>query len=108
MKELHGCNCKADSWTAVLDKIPPEKPRLTVKGTCTCPTGGYNTSLIKAKPQGINSKILLLRLVTEPPSDVTNQLVTDYEVNYLERDSPDYEEVIILPCDLTVPVEVVR
>jgi hypothetical protein len=86
MKGLHGCTCKADFWTAVLDKIPLEKPRLTVKGTCTCATGGFETSMVKAKPQGNNQKIMLLRLVTEPPFGVTNQLVTDYELNYSEKD----------------------
>jgi hypothetical protein len=107
MRELHGCNCKKDTWTAILDTMPPEKARLTVTGTCTCPTGGFKTSLRKATLQGINPEILLLMLVTEPPSGVTNQMVTDYDVAYHEHDSPRYTNVMILPCEITIGVKVV-
>jgi len=107
MKDLHGCNCKADSWSAILDKMPPEKPRLAVKGICTCPTGGFKASLVKATPQGINPKILLLRLVADPPPGATNQVETDFPVTYHESNAPDYETVEILPCNLAVPVKAV-
>lgn len=107
MDELHGCNCKQNTWNAVLDTMPPEKPRLRVTGVCTCPTGGYKAKLQRAEPQGINPGILILRLVTTPPNGITNQMVTDYEVRYDETDSPRYTEVTILPCNITMPVQVV-
>jgi hypothetical protein len=107
MRELHGCSCKQNSWTAVLDATPPNKPRLTVKGVCTCPTGGFKASLKKAEPQGINSEVLLLELVTDPPSGAANQMVTDYSVIYEQKDSPKYTNVTIRPCDLTIDVTVV-
>jgi hypothetical protein len=107
MRDLHGCTCKNNSWTAVLDTMPPEKPRLTVNGVCTCPTGGYMTSLRRATPQGINPDILLLTLVTEPPSGVANQMVTDYNVVYRQLDSPRYTKVTLLPCNVTIDVKVV-
>jgi hypothetical protein len=87
--------------------MPHETPRLTVTGICTCPTGGFKTSLRKATSQGINPDILLLTLVTEPPSGVTNQMVTDYDVAYHEHDSRRYTNVMVLPCEITIGVKVV-
>ena len=108
MRELHGCDCKIGSWTAVLNTMPPEKPRLAVTGVCTCPTGGYLTSLSKATPQGTNPNILLLELTTIPPSGNVTQMVTDFDVIYKEKDSPNYTDVTILPCNITIKVEVIR
>jgi hypothetical protein len=107
MSDLHGCNCKDNSWTAVLDRMPPAPPRLTVEGYCTCPTGGYKASLTKAIPQGSNPTILILDLSTTPPSGIANQIVTDYKVAYQEERSPNYQEVQIRPCNVSVPVKTV-
>jgi hypothetical protein len=107
MNQLHGCNCKENSWSAILDKMPPERPRLTVKGICTCPTGGFKPSLKKAIPQGINPSILILDLEAVAPTGIVNQMVTDSEVTYREDDSPNYQEVEIRPCDVKVPVKIV-
>src|ERR1700730_4454760 len=107
MQKLHGCKFWEGCWTAGLDTMPPEKPRMTVKGVCTCPTSGFKTSLRKANPQGINPDILLLDLVTDPPTNIVNQVVTNYDVTYHEKDSQRYTEVTILPCNITVSVKVV-
>jgi hypothetical protein len=107
VQDLHGCRCKDASWSAILDMMPPEEPRLRVTGICTCLTGGFKASLKKAEPQGINPSILLLRLSVEAPSGIVNQLVTDYPVEYHEKSSSNYTHVTIFPCDITVPVEVV-
>ncbi len=107
MENLHGCTCKDGSWTAVLDKMPPGAPRLAVVGTCTCPTPGYRVSLEKANPQGFNPEILLLELVTQGPSGMVSQVVTDYERRYVEENAPAYRTVKIQPCNITVPVKVV-
>jgi hypothetical protein len=106
MNQRHGCNCKENSWSAILDKMPPEPPRLTVKGICTCPTGGFTVSLTKAVPQGINPAILILDLETVAPTGIVNQMVTDYEVTYEEYNSPNYQEIEIRPCDIKVSVTV--
>lgn len=105
MVQLNGCECKAGSWSAILDRMPPEKPRLTVIGVCTCPTAGFKAELRKALVQGVNPKSLLLELATTPPSNATNEVVTDYDVRYYEADSPQYTDVKILPCMITIPVE---
>ena len=107
MNDLHGCNCKEGSWSAILDTMPPGKPRLRVTGVCTCRTSGFKAHLQKSEPQGFNPSILLLRLTTAPPSGAANDVITDYDVRYDEPDSPRYTQVTILPCDITIPVEVV-
>lgn len=108
MDTLNGCTCHDNTWSAVLDMMPPSPGRLTVKGSCTCPTGGYKASLAKAVPQGINPSILILELSTTAPSGIVNQMVTTYDVTYTEQRSPKYEEVEIRPCGVTVPVEIVH
>jgi len=105
MTDLHGCRCKENSWTAVLDQMPPGPNKLTVEGQCTCPTVGYATTLSKAIPQGIDPLILVLDLATKAPSGTVNQLVTDYTATYVESPSPSYRAVEIRPCELTIPVK---
>lgn len=106
MDTLHGCTCHDNTWSAILDMMPPEPGRLTVRGSCTCPTGGYQAALKKAVPQGINPAILLLELTTVAPTGIVNQMVTTYDVEYVEAGGPLYEQVQIRPCDVTIPVQV--
>jgi hypothetical protein len=83
---------------------------LNVRGVCTCPTGGYKAALKKAVPQGINPLILILDLetVAPAPTDIVSQAITDHEVTFREDNSPDYEEVFIRPCNVTITVEIAR
>ena len=108
MDKLHNCKCKDNSWTAILDRMPPGAPRLTVEGYCTCPTGGFTASLAKAVPQGTNPMILILELSTTPPSGIANQMVTDYKATFHENPSPSYEKVEIRPCDVIIAVKTVQ
>jgi hypothetical protein len=107
MDTLHGCSCHDNPWSAVLDLMPPQPGRLTVRGSCTCPTGGYEVFLRKAVPQGTNPTILILEVITVAPSGIVNQLVTTHDLEYVETGSPRYAEVQIRSCDVTVPVEIV-
>jgi|SRR5581483_6937932 len=107
MQQINNCKCKENSWEAILDEMPPSKPRLRVTGVCTCPTGGFKASLKKAASQGINPNILILELSATAPSGIVNQMVTDYDVRYEEENSPRYTDVTIVPCEITIPVEVV-
>jgi hypothetical protein len=108
MDNLHGCTCHDNTWTAVLDLMPPRPGRLTVNGSCTCPTGGFKASLKKAEPQGINKSILLLELETVAPTGIVNQQVTNYDVQFVEEGAPEYDKVEIRPCGVTIPIEIAR
>lgn len=106
MDKLNGCTCHDNRWSAILDMMPPNPGRLTVSGSCTCPTGGYKAVLKKADPQGINPSILILELETVAPTGTVNQMVTTYDVSYVEAGSPEYAQVEIRPCGVTVSVEI--
>jgi hypothetical protein len=95
------CNCgRENDWEAILDKMPPEEPRLRVTGTADCTTTGYkNVHLAEVDPQGINRRILLLELKWEAPTGPVGQMITPHKVTYRKKPSPDYDEVEIVNCD---------
>jgi hypothetical protein len=107
-----GCNCggPTSEWKAILDKQPPELPRLGVTGTADCTSSGYkNVHLALHNPQGINPRILLLDLVWTDPTGPTNPVITPHQVHYRLPNSPDYDEVVIVNCgDRRIKVEVVH
>jgi len=105
------CDCgHADDWTAVLDKTPPDKPRLRVQGTADCSTTGYTkVRLEEQKPQGINERVLLLELKWTAPEGVVGQMITPHQLRYQKTGSPEYDEVEIVNCgNKRIKVEVVQ
>src|SRR5271155_1989278 len=94
-------------WTAIHDFMPPEKPRLRVKGKCTFPTPGYKGTLKKHTPQGINHLILLLDKTVTAPTGIEPQHVVTIEVHWEETTDVKYTEVVILPDDTKIKVEIV-
>jgi hypothetical protein len=98
-------NCK--DWTAILDTMPPRKPRLRVNGKCTFPTPGYKVVLRLRHPQGFNPKILMLDKVVTPPTGIEPQVVTTIDVSYHQETDVIYSEVEILPDGAKIKVEVV-
>ena len=104
------CNCgREDDWKAILDTMPPEKPRLRVTGTADCTTSGYNNvHLAEHHPQGINPRILMLDLKWEDPTGPAGDVITPHRVRFDKNPSSDYDEVVIVNCgDKTIKVEVV-
>jgi len=76
--------------------MPGSSPTLRVGAKCTARTGGYRFALVRQKPQGINPKDLLLHLVVDVPT-VADDVVTTYEVQYVERTETRYDTVSIVP-----------
>ena len=104
------CNCgDKHDWKAVLNMMPPGKPRLHVTGTADCTTTGYkNVHLAEVTPQGINPRILLLELKWEAPTGPAHETITPHEVRFDKHPSPEYNEVVIVNCgDKKIKVEIV-
>jgi hypothetical protein len=95
------CTCvHLEKWTAILDTMPPQKPRLHVRGTAECNTGGYtHVHLKEHHPQGFNPRDLLLDLVWTNPTGPVTEALTHHEVSFTKHDSPMYETVTITNCD---------
>lgn len=105
------CNCgQKDDWVAILDKMPPDGPRLRVDGTANCNTTGYSDVRLEPhEPPGINPRILLLNLRWTAPTGNSGDAVTPHKVHYERRDSSDYDEVVIVNCNSKkVPVKTVH
>ena len=98
-------DCK--SWTAILDAMPPRKPRLRVTGKCTFPTSGYKVVLKPHQPQGINPDILLLDKTAVPPNGPSKDVITTVDVSYHQETDGMYSEVEILPDGTKIRVEIV-
>ncbi|HEY4739234.1 MAG TPA: hypothetical protein VIH76_01420 [Candidatus Acidoferrales bacterium] len=96
---------KCTDWKAWHDREPGGPPTLHVTGKCEFPTGGYKVELKPAKPQGINPKIYILEKFVHPPTGRAYDKVTDIEVEYVEKTSTLYNEVLIVPDQTTVPVK---
>jgi hypothetical protein len=93
------------AWRAWLDRQPPGPATLRVRGECEFPTAGFQVTLRRHVPQGINPRILLLDKVVRPPSGPAPQVVTRVEVRYEEVTTAGFDAVTILPEGATVWVE---
>jgi len=82
-------------WQAIHDLMPGHPAKLTVTGTCTFPTPGYEVQLRPSVPQGINPRDLLLDKIVTPPTGIVPQVVTDVEVRYEDITDVMYETVTI-------------
>ena len=101
-----GCEQGAcHDWTAIHDLMPGHPRTLTVTGTCTFPTAGYEVELRPAVPQGINPLDLLLGKIVTPPSGPAADVITDVEARYEEVTDVMYETVTIMPGGPTIKVE---
>ncbi len=87
-------------WYAWLDKMPPGPPSFHVTGVAHLPTPGYDLRLVKAAPQGINPKELILDLHVHPRPGVWPQVITPVSIRYDERAATvEYEGVLIREPD---------
>jgi hypothetical protein len=72
------------------------------------PTPGYKLTLSRTEPQGINPRILILNLCTEPPTGIVAQVPTPTPVAYQETTDQRFDSVTILPEGISVPVQEVH
>jgi hypothetical protein len=92
-------------WQAIHDLMPGHPAKLTVTGTCTFPTLGYQVELRRSQPQGINPRDLLLDKIVTPPSGLAGDVVTDVVARYEEVTDFRYETVTIQPDGPSITVE---
>jgi hypothetical protein len=70
----------------------------------TEPTTGWQVDLERAVPQGINPKILLLKLIEVRPTGAAGNIVTTHHVRYDEDPAQvEYTEVAIAGA-FSIPV----
>ena len=87
-------------WYAWLSKLPGALPSFHVSGVVNLPNPGYEAHLVKAAPQGINPKELILDLQVKPLPGRWPQVVTPTSVRYDEgAPSIDYTGVLIREPD---------
>jgi hypothetical protein len=85
--------------------MPPEPPRLTVRGECTFPTPGFKVTIKRKQPQGINPTILILEKTVVNPTGLEPQIVTTMSVEYEEKTDQHFLEILILPDETRIPVQ---
>jgi hypothetical protein len=85
------------TWIATHDHMPGADLRLTVRGTCTCPSPGYTLGLTRETKQGDNGKELVLTFEATPPGqdNPVERGETDCAVQYVEENAPEYDTVTI-------------
>jgi hypothetical protein len=97
----------ARDFAAFVDAMPGHTPTLIVTGTLVFATGGWKAKIQPASPQGINPKILLMQVVTDPPEGAVTQVLTPVEVRYEVPSSPGaYDSVSVLGLGLNLKVTV--
>jgi len=82
-------------WYAWLSKMPGALPSFHVSGVAHLPTPGYEAHLVKATPQGINPRELILDLQITPLPGIWPQVVTPASVRY-DEGSPGVEYTGVL------------
>lgn len=92
------CDCNGvDAWEAWHDRMPGKTATLHVKGTCVCPTPGYELELKPREPQGINPRDLQLELVVTKPTGIEPDVLRPTPVEYSEDTDMRYDTVSIEP-----------
>ena len=73
-----------NTFSAWIDQMPGSTPKLIVAGEVEVPTSGWQASLKRAVPQGINPNIILLDLEAKAPTGNVLQVVSKIPVRYEE------------------------
>jgi hypothetical protein len=95
---MPNCDCNGpEAWKAWHDRMPGKTPTLYVRGTCECPTPGYELTLRRQEPQGVDPMDLLLELVEQAPSGVVPEVLTKTAADYSEPTDMEYQTVSIMP-----------
>lgn len=96
---------RCGEWSATLTTFGIAAPLLSVKGTCTFNTAGFEVALRRHRPQPGDPALLLLDRIVTPPSGPVAEVITEVEASYVER-TASVERVTILPEGITVAVEI--
>ena len=85
------------TWVATHDHMPGAELRLTVRGTCTCPSAGYTLGLSRAETNGTDEKKLVLKFEAIPPGNENevDQVETDCSVEVVVENAPEFDTVTI-------------
>ncbi|HSK04862.1 MAG TPA: hypothetical protein VK932_26615 [Kofleriaceae bacterium] len=87
-------------WYAWISKLPPGPASFHITGTVLLPTPGFDARLVKAAPQGINPKELILDVQVAPRPGLWPQVITPVTLRYDERAAGiEYEGVLIREPD---------
>jgi len=87
--------CTIKDVTAICDHQPPGPQTLRVSATAVCPTEGWEVTLSKSEPQGINPKELLLDVNETAPAGDVAQIVTEIPVEFVDDSETEYDSVSI-------------
>jgi hypothetical protein len=104
MSDINPCKCN-DGWEATLNTQPPNRNILTVTGSVTCPDQGLKLTLEPAVPPGIIPEELLLDIKVEKHGNISH-MVTIYDLKYTQENAR-YKSVRIVPCNLTIDVNII-
>jgi hypothetical protein len=95
------------SFKAWIDAMPGSPPRLIVTGEIEVPTTGWKVGMSRQVPQGVNPKILLLKVHADPPEGPAGQIVLKLPLRYEELAAPgQFTQVTILYENESVTVDV--
>jgi len=95
-------------WIAHQNLMPMQKGHLIVVGFYSAPTPNYVLELSEVVPQGINAKILMLRLIKTPPPGSAADVITLTPVYFKKEASDPYDKVQIPDEHISIPVEIFR
>jgi hypothetical protein len=97
-----------EQWIAIHDFAPLGPPKLSVEGNAMIPHLGVAPKLIRAESQGVDPKVLLLNVITEPLTNVQGDLrprPINIKVRYEEETDYPFESVQIESMHKTIGVE---
>ena len=90
----------ARNWSAIIDAMPPNPPRLIVRGEVETTNSAIVPKLAEANPQGINPDILLLDLTLVNTGGMGTTDVSYRPVEFRRPTSPGtFSSVTILHED---------
>jgi hypothetical protein len=94
----------SEDWRATLE-VDPETNELYVfvRGTLVFATPGFSARLLTHKPQGLNTRTLLLDLDIIQPAGPQAQVITRRRVRFV-ADRCDLTDVVILTTGVDIPV----
>lgn len=101
---MNSSNIKCLDWQAWHDQMPGSKPILYVTGKCVFPTPGYSVKLEPVEISIDPPEVLELNRIVEAPTDLAIQVLTEVEVRYSQDTDASYQQVNILPENVTIPV----
>ncbi|MEU1511326.1 hypothetical protein ABZ490_04080 [Streptomyces sp. NPDC005811] len=98
------CTAGPEDFTATADRDGKGRRRVTVKGTCSCRTPGYELKLKLAPPPLIPTEIHL-DLIEEAPGGTVPQVITPTDVEGTFEIGDEVKRVLITNRKVTVEIK---